>query len=188
LQVNSGATAPEWATPAATGTNWSLLNAGGTALTGAQTITVSGISGKNEIFILIDQASSASASSEICIRFNTDTAANYNSYGNKSIIGATYATANYFSQDQTSQTSFAIGQMSGAATSKVNGFLHTTGTNSSGVKFVNFVGGGTTASSNSNTQIAQGGFYNSSSVITSVSAFSSTGNFDGGTIFVYTTA
>jgi hypothetical protein len=35
LQVNSGATAPEWVTPAGGWSlNWSLLNAGGTALTG----------------------------------------------------------------------------------------------------------------------------------------------------------
>jgi hypothetical protein len=34
------------------GANWSLVNAGGTALTGATTITVSGISNASQIFVL----------------------------------------------------------------------------------------------------------------------------------------
>jgi hypothetical protein len=38
------ATGLKWAAPAGGGANWSLLNAGGTALTGAATVTVTGIS------------------------------------------------------------------------------------------------------------------------------------------------
>jgi hypothetical protein len=43
------ATGLKWAAPAGGGADWSLLNAGGTSLTGAATITVSGISGKKSI-------------------------------------------------------------------------------------------------------------------------------------------
>jgi hypothetical protein len=33
-----------------------------------------------------------------------------------------------------------------------------------------------------------GGYYNSASTISSISVYSDTGNFDGGTVFVYTSA
>ena len=54
LKVNSGATAPEWGTISAT-KSYSLLNAGGTALTGATTITISSISGIDDLMILINE-------------------------------------------------------------------------------------------------------------------------------------
>ena len=43
-------------------------NSGGTALTGAQTVTVSSISGYNSFMVLVSGASSASAGSQIQIR------------------------------------------------------------------------------------------------------------------------
>ena len=73
---------PSWATPAISGTSWTLLNSGGTALTGAQTITVSGISSKNKLLVMLDAASSASAASFISLRLNTDTGNNYYWMGN----------------------------------------------------------------------------------------------------------
>jgi hypothetical protein len=71
------ATGLKWAAPAGYNPNYALINAGGTALTGAATITISGISGKKDLFIIIDSGSSANASSEFSIRFNADSAANY---------------------------------------------------------------------------------------------------------------
>ena len=75
------ATGLKWAAPAGATANFSLLNAGGTAMTGAATITISGISGQAKLLIYVRTASSASASSRLQLRLNTDTTANYAAAG-----------------------------------------------------------------------------------------------------------
>jgi len=57
---------------------WTLLNAGGTALTGAQTITVSGISGANQVMVVFVGASAVNAADTLAVRINTDTTTKYN--------------------------------------------------------------------------------------------------------------
>lgn len=187
LQVNSGATAPEWATPVAAGANWSLLNAGGTALTGAQTVTVSGISGKDKIMVLVDGASSASANSLIYVRLNTDTGSNYYIYGANWYNPATYAASNY-NAISGSGVGFRLAYMSASATSAVSGYVLLSGCNAAGVKVMNAAGAAMAASSNNHETYVTGGYYNSASTISSVSVFSATGNLDAGTVYVYTSA
>jgi hypothetical protein len=187
LQVNSGATAPEWATPVAAGANWSLLNAGGTALTGAQTVTVSGISGKDKIMVLVDGASSASANSLIYVRLNTDTGSNYYIYGANWYNPATYAASNY-NAISGSGVGFRLAYMSASATSTVSGYVLLSGCNAAGVKVMNAAGAAMAASSNNHETYVTGGYYNSASTISSVSVFSATGNLDAGTVYVYTSA
>ncbi len=187
LTVNSGATAPEWATVA--GANWSLLNAGGTALTGAQTITVSGISGKDKIAVVVNGASSANASSEVSIRFNADTGSNYAYAGNQFIGSTTYSSGSFVGFSNLSVTSFPLGRMGANAASLVHGTLYLTGGNSTGLKMLQSSGGGTDdGSATGMRNYNVGGFYNSASTISSVSVFSSTGNFDAGTVYIYTSA
>ena len=187
LTVNSGATAPEWAT-ISTGSNWTLLNSGGTALSGAQTVTVSGISGKNKIAVIIDSGSSASASTDVMIRLNTDTGSNYNTFGTIGVAGSTYS-AGSFGGFKTSTTGFLVAVQNGLAAGISHASLFLDGCNSSGIKMANGFGGGTDAGSGTGMRFYSfGGYYNSASVITSVSAFSVTGNWDAGTIYVYTSA
>lgn len=173
------------------GANWSLLNTGGTALTGATTITVSGISSKDKILILVAGASSANASSSLTIRFNADTGSNYNSYGsflNAADTGADgVRLANSFSN--TSSTSIPFGTTFNDASGTVSGGLTLTGGASSGVKQFIFTGAGAASGGQSGQQTYSGqGIYSGSSTISSVSIISSTGNFDAGTIYVYTSA
>jgi len=178
----------KWATPAGGGANWSLLNAGGTALTGAQTITVSGISGQDKIMVLVSGGSSASASSIFRVRFNTDTGANYNYYGNKTVADASYDPGSFTSSNVTGETGIVIAKMSATASSSMAGGVTITGCNAAGVKA--FIANAGASASGSNTQESYNtqGFYNSSSTISSVSINSSTGNFDNGTVFVYVSA
>jgi hypothetical protein len=65
-------TGMKWAAPAAGGKSYSLLNLGGTALTGASTITVSGISSVDDLIIVIVGMSSVNGSSTLNIRINSD--------------------------------------------------------------------------------------------------------------------
>jgi hypothetical protein len=189
LQVNSGATAPEWATPAGGGANWSLLNAGGTALTGAATITVSGISSKDKIMILVSGGSSASAGSDFYWRLNADSTTKYNFFGGRQEWPTTYATGTVCqARNLTGVTEIIFGTMSGSAASSISGYLQISGCNASGVKIFHGANGVAQAG-NLNAGTNQiGGFYAGTSTISSVSVISSVGNFDAGTVYVYTSA
>jgi hypothetical protein len=182
------ATGLKWGTAGGAGKNFSLLNAGGTALTGAQTITVSGISGKDEIFIIVSGASSVNVSSIISLRLNTDTASNYGHYGMSIEPGTTYSGANLIGEIAQVTNAFGLGQMANNAGSQISGFASIVGCNSSGIKMINGSAGVATNSGVNAGNRVVGGYYNGSSTISSVSLFSSTGNFDNGTLFVYASA
>jgi hypothetical protein len=70
-----------------------------------------------------------------------------------------------------------------------NGSVFFDGCNTSGVKSFFSLGGGDFSSVTSGSEGAfQGGYWNNSATVTSVSALSSNGNFDNGKIWVYTSA
>jgi hypothetical protein len=176
----------KWATASAGGTSWTLLNSGGTALTGAQTITVSGISGKNKILVLIQGASSASINSFIGVRLNTDTGNNYYWVGNLVIAGNTYAANNFTGDFNFPGDLMPVGKMSNNAASNVHGYCLIDGGNTTGVKTFQISGGADASGGNGQYTYNYGGYYNSASTISSISIFSNNGNFDTGTVYVYT--
>lgn len=175
LTVSGGL--PVWATPTTSAIDYQLINAGGTALTGSTTVTVSGISGKNKLYIVVDGASSANASSEIRLRLNTDTGSNYLQASLYNLKG-TGADSNRDS----SATAYLLGIMGTSSTSDVFAAIQIDGTNATGRKPINHVSSATGTGSWS---VAGCGDYKGTSAITSISLNSSTGNFDGGTVFVY---
>jgi hypothetical protein len=185
LTAASGqATGLEWATVSA-GSNWSLLNSGGTALTGAATITVSGISGKDKIMILVDSASTT-GSNDFTFRFNTDTGSNYYNYGGV-FVGESDAAASVSEIGE--GRSNVIFAKSAGTSSTASGYCLLTGCNSSGVKVFSVGGGSTSSGLNSGQKgYTLGGYYDSSSTISSISVFSTSTNFDAGTVYVYTSA
>jgi len=171
----------KWATASAAGANWSLLNSGGTALTGAQTVTVSGISGKDKIYVLVQSASSATASQYIALRLNGDTGSNYAYFAN------VFTKAGY-SDPQVALTDgyIPLGRLTSNAASNVTGFALFTGCNASGVKM--YQGQGMGSDGSGAEWWTTGGYYNSSSTISSISVHSAGGNLDAGTVYVYTSA
>lgn len=186
LTVSGGV--PAWAAPASSQSNFSLVNAGGTALTGAQTITVSGISGADKILILVEGASSANAGSYIQIRVNADGGNNYYSYYAQLRTPSTYAATTTNRGNGGVDSAITLGRLSGSASSVLYGGALLEGCNTAGVKAFNYAGHGD-AASNSDQEGAVGfGYYNSASAITSVSIRSTTGNLDAGTVYVYTSA
>jgi len=181
------ATGLKWAAAASGGANWSLLNSGGTALTGATTITVSGISGKDKIMILYKSAS-AGASSEIKMRLNTDSGINYYVFGVYQSYTSSYNLNNFTAWEGDSSNAIIGGGMSTGADSRVSGACLITGCNSSGIKIWQSLAGVTQGSGNSAQPNNVAGYYDSSSTISSISMFSTSGNFDQGTVYVYTSA
>lgn len=188
------ATGLKWATPTAAGKNWTLVNTGGTSLSGSSTVTVSGISGADELFIYLNNGSGNTAQSNLQIRLNADSGSNYNVAGAVAYCPTSYNT-NVLDTYPTSGGSFTspnsawqVGQMSTNVASNFSFGMTISGCNSSGVKVMNHVcasspGGG----SNHVTTIGQG-FYSGTSTISSVSLIISAGTFDAGSVFVYKTA
>ena len=177
----------KWAAPAGGGENWTLLNSGGTALTGSQTVTVSGISGKERIMVLI-VVGSAGASSYLSLRLNTDTGSNYYYTGGlvqnlssytASVVGRHIGNPDtFFSGPRQSNVTDGAGEVA----------FMISGCNSSGIKPIQMTGGCDNGGGTNQQFAAAQGYYNSASTISSVSAFSTVSNWDNGTMYVYATA
>jgi len=172
------ATGLKWVAASSWAPNYTAINAGGTALTGATTITVSGISGKNSIMILVDGASSANASSSFYVRFNSDSGGNYGAVGLVVTNTAAGNTGGYYGGDR-----IDIAKMTNSAGGACSFNMIVDGTNTSGRKFVTASSAGDVGTNSEFRSI--NGWYSGTSAISSVSIISSTGNFDAGTIFVF---
>jgi hypothetical protein len=175
---------PSWATPAGGGGNWTLLNSGGTALTGAATVTVSGISAKEQIMVLVKNFSATGAYSSCGVRFNTDSANHYQ-YGFLLTTGASGGGGSYNTREN--EGTAQLGRITSDPDALFSGFLIATGCNSSGVKSFICSGGPEGLGTAGQMGIA-GGYYNSASTISSITIVSNIGDLDGGTVFVYTSA
>lgn len=182
LADSTTATGLKWGSAPSSSTSFTLINAGGTALTGATDITVSGFSGYSNIFIRVLNAESVNASSEIKVTVNSGSG------------GASAAYATFYVTDAATNTidldtstggywlsNYA--KMGGSSTNRVDHFISITGANSTGVKPYQW----TTVASNSTGGVSSTGtgIIQNANAITSVLVNSSTGNFDAGTIYVY---
>jgi hypothetical protein len=168
----------KWATSSAA-KSYSLLNSGGTALTGSGTITISGISGMDNLRVFILDGSSSSASAEVQILLNSDSGSNYNFFTGYQSASSTSFTGG------TGQTAFSVGYLSNNATSRHMLSAEIDGTNTSGVKMATFSSGASTGGGTDNALIAGGGYWNNTSTVSSISVKVSTGNWDQGTVYVY---
>jgi hypothetical protein len=175
---------PTWASAGASATSFALLNTGGTALTGASTITVSGLSGYNKLMGLIITASSNSTNSDINLRLNADSTTNYK-YAQSYITGNSTYSASQISAGWADWTFFELAEMSNSASSTVSGGFVIDGANSSGIKTFSSMCGADPQGSVIQKHKWVSGAYSGTSVISSISILSGAGNFDGGTLFIY---
>lgn len=187
ILTSDGDTA-DWVTPSFGVTNWTAVNSGGTTLNGVSTVTISGITGANKLWIFLTTVRSGTASQEVKLRINADTGSNYYAAGQKISSPATYEIG--FAQASTvamsnPATSIHIMQLGNVNTQQGNAGITITGGNSSGAKIfaVNSGANGT----NQNMMQIQG-YYDSSSTISSVTVQTLSANFNLGTIFVYKSA
>lgn len=163
--------------------SYTLINTGGTALSGSGTVTISSISGKNDLYIFIAGAQGGDGNnySDLIFRINTDTGSNYEyvagSLVSTNTTGGALSVANLQSA---SATSIGLGGHKTPATFGIR----IQGANGSGVKPVQFVGSGLIANDYNN-RVAGQGAWKGSATISSVSIISTNGNFNAGTIYVY---
>ena len=171
---------PTWAAPAGGGANFTLVNAGGTALTGASTITVSGITNANTIMVVIDSAG-AGNNSQIQVLLN-GASANYKTHGKVQVAPASYSPGTLSAASYTDR--IVISDLANSA-GQAQGFVLINGCSTAGVKVFNSAGGSNRNASDSHQGFVLGGIYDSASVISSISVVSTVGNFNNGTVFVY---
>jgi hypothetical protein len=177
LQVNSGATAPEWATPAAGG-GMTLINTGGTALTGAS-VTVSSIPGTyKDLYVIMEDVYEATTNGGVKMRFNSDTGTNYYfSYVrniNTTVAGFSSGTTSLQLETRvgSTNTNYKKGQLAVSLPRYTN--------TSPKAMHSQSYGHDDTNSSN----LAVSGVYIGGSAISSITVFGDY-NFSGGTIYVY---
>lgn len=183
---STAATGLKWAAPGGAGKGYTLINTGGTALTGATSITVSSL-GSYESYIIYCNASSANASSNVSFRLNSDSGAKYISRGVAISNPATYTSAFLNNVEQDGGTEYTIGN---TATSTATGYLtigiRVEGAKSTSAKGVQVSAGFWEGSARTGqiTTVSTG-LYTGTSAITSFTILSSSGNFDQGTLFIY---
>jgi len=180
---------PSWAAlPAAGGANWTLLNTGGTTLSGSSTVTVSGISGADKVMVLVGGASTGAVNPNFKIRLNADSGNNYTGYGAVLTPSSTYSASAFDNTDGGSIFGIYLGNQSTNTGGTVSGHVSITGCNAAGVKLYQSVGGATATGGTDQGHRYTGGAWNNSATVTSVSIVTSSGTFDNGLIFVYTSA
>jgi hypothetical protein len=169
LTVASGI--PSWATASSWSPNYQLLNSGGTTLSGTTT-TVSGISGKNSIYVQLEDASMTSIG-YINLRLNTDSGSNY-AYQGVYLVGTT---GQRTGSNAATEVRFTYVAAAGAG----NGFAIIDGTNTAGIKPIAIQSNASGTNSESHTSR---GKYIGTSAITSISIIGDS-SFDAGKVYVY---
>lgn len=185
LKVNSGATAPEWGAASAAGKSFTLLNAGGTSLSGGTT-TITGLTGNDTFYVFLNGASLTGAA-QILIRTNSHNAANYARFGgflqNRPIADIVNS-EEIFRQDSIglTQTSWFVCEL-GNAGGVYNGCMKIEGGNSTGNKVMQVFGFIDTG--NGSKHGFQWGHNANTAVITQIQIVAGSGTFDAGTVFIF---
>ena len=180
---------PTWATASTGGASYSLLNSGGTSLTGSS-VTVSGISGKETIYVLLSDVQMDTNEATMRIRINGDTGSNYQFYGSSYTVKTSYAASIFGSTGSggAGEAQINLAKSSSAGTSIYRGGFTIQAANSTGIKTVDTAGNFTNGTGENNTAVNFRGIYTGTSAVSSVTIFANTGNFSAGTVYVYTTA
>ena len=179
---------PTWAAPSGGGgADFSLLNAGGTALSGTTT-TVSGISGMGTLLVMVVSGSTNAAESQFQLRLNGDTANNYAFAGAQLTGGSTYSTSTISNNANFSASNIPLGKVSSNTASTLHGGFYVYGANSTGIKGIDVSASGSPGGGNNQTACMFKGRYSGTSTISSVSILLNSGSFDAGTVYVYGSA
>ena len=184
------ATGLKWATVAA-GSNWSLVNSGGTTLSGTST-TVSGITGADKLLILVNGALlNNNTGAGVGLRLNADTGSNYAFMGPRNYPNGTSFQAQMFGADGSlASDNIPLFNNPDIANRDAYAYALLSGCNSSGLKVFNSAGGVAVGYSSQayQQQRIHGGWYSGSSTISSITIFASSGSFTGGSVYVYKSA
>ena len=193
LAVNSGATAPEWVAAPSSNMNWTKVGSD-VSLSGVASVTISGITGADKLFILIGGSSPVNAGAyKVKIKINNDTGSVYYPGGIEFIPASTYIRSSLiqqFNAGSGANNEIRLGNYSSNATSILSGTCFIYGGNSSGKKMYQAQAGVNNINADNGCSIVQGGWYDSSSTISSIVIDCDDGyqNWDAGTVQVFKSA
>ena len=182
LQVNSGATAPEWATPASGG-GMTLLNSGGTTLTGSATTVSFTSTGYTNLQVQVKNGSLAANANGFHLRLNTDTAANYSSmrYMN-------YNSGTSLDSNSSGDTEIIIGNRLGNVSTYYqtgNAAINIYRPTDTDFTFITWDASGFNSTLTNPWYVKGTGFYNCSAAISSITITADSSTWNAGTIYVY---
>lgn len=178
------ATGMKWAAAPASLASYTLITNAGMG-SGAASVTFTGLSGYNTLMFLVKNLNSNSANSIISFRFNSDaTSTNYLANGFYVNYPSAYASTNIVGYDNGGDDKIQMMRLGANTAYNGNGYVQVLGANSTGGKAVTYAGGAQGNSTGSRGFVG-GGAYLGTSVISSITFTSGSGNFDGGEIFIY---
>jgi hypothetical protein len=181
LTAASGeATGLQWATPAGYNPNYTLINAGGTALSSTST-SITGISAKTDLYIwILGMKTSSGQGHNYTFTFNSDTGANYNMAGirHDSVDAPLARPISNYSDQTSGAINFGI-----SSTYTVNAIIRVSGCNTSGLKV--FASNSSSSQNDDSFNYQAQGHYTGSSTISSVQIKTSGSTFSAGTVYVY---
>lgn len=179
------ATGLKWATPAGSSKTYTLVNAGGTALSGSST-AISGLSSYDDLLIIISGASYTTANQGYYMTVNNVTSANsYTRYGLRTASNSTYAASNAGTFATATGTTMQLASMSTDAASTMSGGVMISGCRGTGVKPYNVIMQATAGSGSGNEAALYYGVVTATTAISSIEIIGISATFDAGTVFVY---
>jgi hypothetical protein len=176
LQVNSGATAPEWVTPASGG--MTLINTGGTTLTGTA-VSISSIPATFvNLFLVIRNFLPANDGEYMRLRYNNDSGSNR--YASFEIAAGANNQGFTTTSMRIGQTQDS-GQSEAITTALIYDYANTTTWKHA---FVQMIENNSTTPANLNF-LTWTSVYNQTSAIDQINILCNSGNFTSGTAFLY---
>ena len=151
---------------------------GSSGLSGASTVTVSGFSNKSRFWLDITGLSTVNTGVTLYVRFNSDSGNNYGFSGCYFVNGGTSG-----SLFVNGASVIQIGKTSTNAADITNYWINVNGGFGAGIAQV--TGGGSCYGTSAESYVLASGYYFQTSQITSVTIFTSSGNFDAGNITVW---
>lgn len=158
--------------------------ASGSLPTGAGTLTISGISGKNDLILLVTGWSGTTSSPAMYVKINNN-ATNYYTAGQ---YFATSSTSPYpmlgRNWSYNSTTDLYCSNID-ATTATGSLYLTISGCNASGVKPFRVIGSASTPSTGNTETMNYGGYWDNTATVSSLVIYINAGNFDAGSYYLY---
>jgi len=179
------ATGLKWATPAGgSSKNWTLINTGGTSLSGSST-QITGLSSYDDLMILINNASFTTANATLYVTVNgVSSAAAYSMYGLRSEYTTTYSHENFTSYRSTFSR-IQLTKMSSDDTSGISGAVNISGGKGTGKKAFSAVSAASVSGGNGQGAGMVMGMIEATTTISTIEIVGVSTTFDGGTVLVY---
>ena len=176
------ATGLKWATPAGP-SGYTLLNSGGTALSGSSTVTVSSIT-SNDLLIYVTGAATTGTNINMTYKFNSSATGHY-AAGMRIVGGSSYAASNFDQIQEDNSGAIPFSYTSSSASRPSRGYLMVQGCTSTAIKPLWFAAANDGGGGSGQWSFSGGGYFGAAAAITSVSLVIASGTFNAGTLFVY---